>query len=338
MSSAYYSTGFFRVSLALYMGCVLVEFLLWYNSAALTEPYAWVPLLASIGWGFLLVFFPSRDLQLPPFMIPLILLVSMGTVQMMLAALPHNINPKNITLPLMVIVLVSSVLVVRNHITAGWAVLFFSSLLVLKWHLVLFVPTIHIAALFLVPCMIVFAAHLFKYQIEQANHRARQARILLQNAELRQAAEVGARDVAAQRVYEVRTLTEDMLYRIAYNPEPVTAEEIKQFRFTEAQLRDTIRGRYVVNQKILDAALEARRRGAKVDILDERGEDLPVSVMRAVTTAAVDMLEDASGGTITIRAFPVGDPIAVMLVHDGNSEDDEPSAVEISATGEIDRF
>lgn len=339
MPDQYFVTPFFRLSLAAFFIVAGIELLVWYNTVAAPTPGTWIPLLAYIFLSFIMVFFPSGSLNMPAMLVPAVILVTLLNVQIMLGVVPHNLTPATLAMPLTIVVMVCSVMIQRNHFVSAWVLFVISTLLMLKWHLDIYTPRMTILAIFLIPAAILAANHIFKRQIDQSLHKARQSRVLLQNAELGQEQEHGVSSVAAQRVAEVRSLTEDMLHRIAYNPSPVTRAEIDDFRFTEAQLRDTIRGRHVVNQEILQATFAARHRGAKVDILDERGEPLPSAVVRSLTTCAVDLLDSATGGTITIRAFPKDDPIAVMLVHDGNCEEDEPSAIEIAqGTGAIERF
>lgn len=339
MLNQYYSHRLFRTGVGVFFALGLFSFYIWYSQFALMSPLAWVPLLACVILSFTLVLFPTNTKRLPFFITPLILLIALVTLQMMLLLLPHNLTQLSILFPLLYTLSMCSTLILRDHAVSPWVLFALSMLLVLKWHLDVFISSLSIAAEFLVPTAILGGMCVFKHQIQQASHKARQSRILLQHAEFGREHEEGVSSVAAHRVQEVRSLTEDMLHRIAYNREPVTSEEINEFRFTEAQLRDTIRGRHIVNKQILEATMAARRRGAKVDILDERGEPLPPHIVEVLTPCAVDLLDDAYGGTITIRAFPPDDPTAVMLVHDGNSEEDEPSAIEIAQhSGEIERF
>ena len=138
---------------------------------------------------------------------------------------------------------------------------------------------------------------------------------------------------------DVRRLAGGLLERIAYDPSEVTEYDINQFRLTEAQLRDTIRGRSIATPYILELARAARDRGVVVDILDERGQPLPPRVLEATTEQLAEILNHAHCGVVTIRAFPKGDPTAVFIVHDNDNEDEDPIAIEIAdVTGEVSRF
>lgn len=169
--------------------------------------------------------------------------------------------------------------------------------------------------------------------------RKREIRRMLLTARTNDEAEQDSKNASYQRVQDVRRLAGGLLERIAHDPSEVTEYDINQFRLTEAQLRDTIRGRSIATPYILEITRTARDRGVVVDILDERGQPLPPKVMEATTEQVAEVLNHAQCGVVTIRVFPEGDPTAVFIVHDNDSEDEEPIAIEIAdVTGEVSRF
>lgn len=324
------------LALAVFLG--LIAFYLWYTNYTVPLAPHWAQVLGAVTLPALLIYLPVSKLRIPDLFLPLFLILGINSIETTLRSISHSLTFANLSWPLLVYTLLSVSLVLRRHMVYGW--LFFTSfvLLTLNWHANYFNARLTLASEFFIPTALMLVATLVPKQIEQAVSKTRQARGMRVLADSGRAEEQDMSQVATQRVQEVRTLTEDMLHRIAYNPSPVTPQEMDEFRFTEAQLRDTIRGRYIVNQQILDAAWLARQRGVKVDILDERGSALPPEVTKALTQAAVDLFDNALGGTITIRAFPADDRSAVLLVHDGNSEEEEPSAIDISQTGQVERF
>lgn len=339
MFSNYYTNLYFRAAIVAYVILASLAFAFWYvDSAEFVSPTCWLVVYGSFLVTATFSLYPTRLIRLPDYVVPVIMIFTLWTVQLTLDALPHMMTIKTLMWPILMILLISVIMVLRKHPIAGWFTFVLSAFLVISWHSDFFVPYFTIILQFLVPLAIMLTTHALTHQVEQSHEKAIQSRNLLRNAEFGSVQEQGASNIAAQRVQEVRDLAEDMLHRIAFNPSPLGKDEIDDFRFAEAQLRDTIRGRHIVNQEILVATLAARKRGTKVDILDERGEQLPQVVVSALTPCAIDLLDDAKGGTITIRAFSSDDPIAVMLVHDGNAEDDESSAIEISQSGEVDRF
>lgn len=171
------------------------------------------------------------------------------------------------------------------------------------------------------------------------NQRKREIRRMLLIARSNDEAEQDSKNASYQRVQDVRRLAGGLLERIAHDPSEVTEYDINQFRLTEAQLRDTIRGRSIATPYILEITRTARDRGVRVDILDERGQPLPPKVMEATTEQVAEVLNHAQCGVVTIRAFPKDDPTAVFIVHDNDDENEDPIAIEIAdVTGEVSRF
>lgn len=170
-------------------------------------------------------------------------------------------------------------------------------------------------------------------------HRKRETQRMVMTARSNDEAEQDTKNASYQRVQDVRRLAGGLLERIAHDPSEVTEYDIHQFRLTEAQVRDTIRGRSIATPYILEITRTARERGVVVDILDERGQLLPPEVMNPTVDQVTQVLNGAQSGVVTIRAFPLGDPTAVFIVHDTQTEDEDPIAIEIAdVTGEVSRF
>lgn len=334
----YYRSRLLTLVLSTVTLLVLGSFFFWYPQYITDRAPHWATIISLYAIATLPVFLPTKRLALPDVMLPIITVLGLNSVNTTLSAISHSVTFSSLSWPLMAYTLLAVGLVSRRHTFYGW--LFFASfvLLVLSWHSNYFASRVNLSTEFYIPFLLMVVSTIVPQQIEQAVSKTRQARSMRIIADAGRTEEADMSAIATQRVQEVRALTQDMLHRIAYNESPVTREEMDEFRFTEAQLRDTIRGRYIVNKEILHAAWLARQRGVKVDILDERGTALPARLSMILTQCAVDLFDNASGGTITVRAFPADDQIAVMLVHDGNSEDEEPSAIEISQTGLVERF
>ena len=169
--------------------------------------------------------------------------------------------------------------------------------------------------------------------------RMQDTRRLLATARSRDEAEKGMRYASSRRVDEVRRLAGGLLQRIAKDPAEVTDYDVQQFRLTEAQLRDSIRGRSIATPHILELTRAARARGITVDILDERGGALCPEVVEAAEQQLSTILAAARTGAVTVRALPPGDPTAVFIVHDSHDPEADPVAVEIAdGTGGVSAF
>lgn len=176
-------------------------------------------------------------------------------------------------------------------------------------------------------------------EVERLLDRRREARALGASARTDDDAEQDTVNASIRRMHEVRRLAGPSLERIAYDSSPVGPDDIQRFRLIEAQLRDSIRGRSISTPDLLDATRRARERGVSVDILDERGSVLPPHILRVVGRSSAGVLDAAQAGSVTIRAFPADDPIAVLIVHDPGHDDEDAIALEIAQeTGEISEF
>ncbi|NHU85081.1 hypothetical protein GWK18_05635 [Kocuria sp. JC486] len=183
------------------------------------------------------------------------------------------------------------------------------------------------------------AAQILISEMERLFTRRREAWCLGASAKTTDEENQDLVNASIRRIQEVRRMAGGLLERIAQDSSPVTDYDISQFRLTEAQLRDSIRGRSIANPRLLEVTRNARARGVTVDILDERGVPVPPHIMEIVTDQAVDVLDAAQAGAVTIRAFPEDDPTAVFIVHDPGDEDSDAVAIEIAqGTGEVSVF
>lgn len=110
----------------------------------------------------------------------------------------------------------------------------------------------------------------------------------------------------------------------------LSASDRLDLALLEAELRDQIRGRALVTPEIQQATRAARKRGVKVDLLDDRKTSLPDTVAADVFAQLLDILGAAQSGTLRARALPVGEsPAVTILAFDGSADQNE-TYVEIS--------
>ena len=85
-------------------------------------------------------------------------------------------------------------------------------------------------------------------------------------------------------------------------------------RLLEAQLRDEIRGRGLMNDEIRYAVRAARIRGAEVVILDEGGlEELTFEERDQILAKAAAAISNISSGRVTLRS-PKGEAWKMTVV------------------------
>lgn len=128
------------------------------------------------------------------------------------------------------------------------------------------------------------------------------------------AATDAARQVRRARVAELATVAVPLLQKIAQE-EPLDAADRMDFAITEAQLRDSVRGRSLAVPAVETASAAARRRGVDVMLLDDRGESIDDGeTLERIQTTVVDVLDAAAGGHVTVRLQPAGRTAAVTIV------------------------
>ncbi|MFC4374707.1 hypothetical protein ACFO5K_11420 [Nocardia halotolerans] len=123
-----------------------------------------------------------------------------------------------------------------------------------------------------------------------------------------------------------------MLARVAAG-RTLTDDEREQCRLLEAELRDGLRAPDLVTERLSAAARGARGRGVEVTLLDDGGfRGVPEWVRRHVIDAAVDALEAAESGTVTVRVLPVGRRWVATVLAAAPSGD---RRVEIDTAGQV---
>lgn len=124
-----------------------------------------------------------------------------------------------------------------------------------------------------------------------------------------------------------------MLTLIAEREGRLTDEERLECLYLEAGIRDEIRGRRLLNDRVRQAVLDARRRGTTVTLFDEGGLD---DVDEASMDAALDRLAEAIEATrarrVIARTAPADSPIAITVV--GLTPAGEASASELGSDDE----
>lgn len=143
-----------------------------------------------------------------------------------------------------------------------------------------------------------------------------------------QAAEHALNVVRTDWLEHVRDVAVPLLQKIADPRIPITATVRQELLLTEAQFRDEIRGRVLATTEVVDAARRARDRGVKVQLLDDRREQLAPGTLSTVSAAVVEVLNQARSGLVTVRARPAGGSTAVTLYASTSESAEEPTIVE----------
>ena len=145
-------------------------------------------------------------------------------------------------------------------------------------------------------------------------------RRLIAEDEARSVAEAGRAARAAERgryQAELDHATRPVLERLAAG-ESLTAPERAELAVLEAELRDRLRSTVLATPVLARAATTARRRGVRVELLDDgslAGSD--TDELDAVLGPVAQILAGVDAGEVVVRILPPGRPDLVTVVVDG---------------------
>lgn len=144
------------------------------------------------------------------------------------------------------------------------------------------------------------------------------------------AATDATRQVRRARVSELATVAVPLLEKIASGA-TLNAQDQTEFALTEAQLRDSVRGRSLALPAVETAAFAARKRGVEVMLLDDRGDTIDDGeALARIATTVVEFLDDATSGQVTVRLQPAGRVAVVTIVA---AADDQVSRITLGHDG-----
>jgi hypothetical protein len=106
-----------------------------------------------------------------------------------------------------------------------------------------------------------------------------------------------------------------MLDLIARRGGTLTDDERRECQHLEAGIRDEIRGRRLLNDRVRAAVLDARRRGAVVTLFDEGGlDDVEEGAMDGALTELAEAIAGTRARRIIARTAPADSGTAITVV------------------------
>lgn len=205
----------------------------------------------------------------------------------------------------------------RGHVVIGW--LGFSAIAV---QTILFggVGTLLNAGV-VGALLMVFAGHASGYAVITADRQAQEAIESQRFFEVEATRRSTTRQVRQERIQQTLHKAEPLLTTIADSEGKLSPEQAKQARLLEAELRDLIRGRGLINEAVSEAVSKARNRGVKVELLDEGGlENLDQAERDEILERVIEALNSVEDGKITIRS-PKGESWKVTIAAMSPSKD-----------------
>lgn len=194
-----------------------------------------------------------------------------------------------------------AVTAVRQHRAIAWLGVSFSVLEVLLWGgLGIFFTSGIIGAL-----MLVTAAHASSNALRSSVNAANEYREMELSNTAASMAKTAARKERQERVALALKTSLPFLEAVVAKKGKLTASEKAQALVIEANLRDQIRGRMLLTERLEAEVLAARQRGVEVQLLDDGGlnsveDDLRLELLERVT----EELSKVQSGKVVIRAVP----------------------------------
>ena len=162
--------------------------------------------------------------------------------------------------------------------------------------------------------MIVLAAQLISRALLSSEKAAKEYLEMTIETDSERLALSASRAAARLRVQDTLESARPLLKIIHQKEGKLTRAEVKRARITEAGLRDQIRGRGLLDEKLLNAVLRARVRGIEVQLLDDGGTDeLETEEMAKIIESLVLNLNRTTIGKVVIRSV-AGESWTVSMV------------------------
>jgi hypothetical protein len=117
------------------------------------------------------------------------------------------------------------------------------------------------------------------------------------------------------RLEQTSRMALPMLRHIVAVEGELTEGQRRECLFLEGAIRDEIRGRKLLNDRVREQVMVARRRGAVVNLLDEGGiDDLSDEDLERVHGELARAIRDSTSNLIIARTVPEGSDVAVTVV------------------------
>jgi hypothetical protein len=130
------------------------------------------------------------------------------------------------------------------------------------------------------------------------------------------------------RLGQTSRMSLPMLRRIVAVAGDLTDAQRLECLYLEGAIRDEIRGRKLLNDRVREQIMIARRKGTVVTLLDEGGiDDLAEDDLDRVLGRLADAIRDTQTGKLIARTVPGGSDIAVTVVGLSSLDDGHSSAL-----------
>jgi hypothetical protein len=119
-----------------------------------------------------------------------------------------------------------------------------------------------------------------------------------------------------------------MLRQIVASNGELTEGQRLECLYLEGAIRDEIRGRKLLNDRVREQVMIARRKGTVVTLLDEGGiDDLEDGDLDRVLNRLADAIRETVTGKLIVRTVPEGSDVAITVVGLSSLDDGHASAL-----------
>ncbi|MES2092820.1 MAG: hypothetical protein V4531_03275 [Actinomycetota bacterium] len=130
------------------------------------------------------------------------------------------------------------------------------------------------------------------------------------------------------RLGQTSRMSLPMLRQIVAVKGNLTEAQRRECVYLEGAIRDEIRGRKLLNDRVREQIMIARRNGTTVTLLDEGGiDDLDDDDLDRVLNHLADAIRDTQTGKLIARTVPGGSDVAVTVVGLSSHDDGHSSAL-----------
>lgn len=130
------------------------------------------------------------------------------------------------------------------------------------------------------------------------------------------------------RLRQTNRMALPMLRQIVASGGDLSDAQRQECVYLEGAIRDEIRGRKLLNNRVREQVMRARRRGATVTLLDEGGiDELSDAELDRVLNRLADALRDSETDRFVARTVPEGSDVAVTVVGLSSADGGNASAL-----------
>jgi hypothetical protein len=130
------------------------------------------------------------------------------------------------------------------------------------------------------------------------------------------------------RLGQTSRMSLPMLRQIVASKGELSEGQRRECNYLEGAIRDEIRGRKLLNDRVREQVMVARRKGTIVTLLDEGGiDDLEENELERVLNRLAAAIRDTETDKLIARTVPEGSDVAVTVVALSSNDDGHASAL-----------